>query len=209
MTAAQMLAYFDQVQDKNSEPYFTSAEKYLWLNAAQADLFEELVGGGDVAKPVMAQLDERAGRLLEPFIYTATAVADASGIITYAALKTDIGSTENVVTILDVHQIDSSDKWAAQYRKPQEFRRSENNSFLAGTAANDSSNYTYSNTGILVSPSVVTWDVVCVKYPADISASQDCEFPEDSHYKVVAKALEKAGIATEAEGYSMINQVTS
>ena len=47
-----------------------------------------------------------------------------------------------------------------------------------------------------------------IKYPADIGAEQECQFPEWTHNEIVAIGLVFAGISSKDEALAMIRGIT-
>lgn len=194
-----MRSYFDLVQDKNNEPYFTQAEKYQFLNAAQMDFVNELIGGNDIENPSPLELDERSLRILEPLIESETGLSDSSGLIAFSGLSE---------TFLGLLAVDKGDTSEVYFYKWKDWYKASKNSYLKASAGVRGL-YTYVSTGLKVLPaSQSDWIVTYIKTPVDIASGVDCELPESTHYKIVAKALEKAGVATEAEGLPVIEELT-
>ena len=206
MTNTQMRAYFDLVQDKVNEPYFTDAEKNEWLNSAQIDLLNELVGRTDVTMPSLLELDERNLRMLQPLINNTGATSDTLGDIAWPA---------GAFAILSVNLtgFDTS----AKFTRWNDLQRMQGNMYTQADNIEERFLYTYNSTGIKVFPAGRTdWDIVYIAYPSLFGNTNggggsegDVEWPDSVKYKIIAKALAKAGVATEAEMLPVIEDMTS
>lgn len=195
-----MRSYFDLVQDKANEPYFSDAEKYQFLNAAQIDFINELIGGNKLELQSPLELDERALRILQPLIKYETGLSDTSGLLAFSGLAS---------TFYGLLALEKADTSETHFYKWNDFNKASQNTYLTSQAGYRAI-YTYIATGLKVSPTGQTdWTVAYIKEPVSIASGVDCELPASTHYMIVAKALGKAGIATESESLPAIEELTS
>ena len=192
-----MGAYFDLLQDKSGEPYFTATEKNQFLNAAQTDFLNELTGGNDPAKPSPLELDERSLRILQPLINPLTDTADTAGVL-------DLDSDFHA--LLSLGKGDNSE---VRFVKYNDWNTIVNNGFTTPSAGARAI-YNYDTSGIKVLPVTQSdWEGIYIQTPTAIDvATGTSDFPVGAHYSIVAKALVKAGVPTESEALLLMDEIT-
>ena len=87
MTAAEMLTWFDILQDKFNTPYFTDAEKYNFLNDAQSNFVNDYLNLNDDSEPPVFEANALKNTVIAPLLFEDVSVAsDTFGVVLFSAL---------------------------------------------------------------------------------------------------------------------------
>jgi len=186
MNAAAMRTWFDTLQDKTNEPWFSDAEKDEFLEDAMWDIINDTVS--------KAKQDVRVLSRISTLVTQLTQSTTSAGLFALAG-------SDNV-DILSL-RLASDDKQLHFYSQDK-IMRIESNSYKKGTASNP--NFSPVAGGYQTYPvlNVVSLKAVYIKVP---STAQD--LPDSMHRRQVALAMVKTGLVTEAEATSMIGATSS
>jgi len=233
MDAAAMETWFEILQDKYNAPYFTQTELSELLTDAQIDYVMEFVTpteGAPLGKLEKTIYDAVA---LQPLIKKVTVTASSGGFITNDSIETAVDTLEtltpNPIVILPLRVRPKNTGITKAARRVREMEIDELlDDTLSGLDAgwanhkerieavylltNDSSN----NLGIQLEPSAsfnaASTDVVVLRMPIPIqvqATAVDCELPDFTHRKIVAKAMSATGIITEHDALLLMEQKTN
>ncbi len=211
MTGAEMLTWFDILQDKFNTPYFTDLEKYNFLNDSQINYINDYLNINSDSEPPVFEENALKNTIIAPLLVEDVSVASAStGIILFTAIETALDtkyslSGSKLLHILGVVENASGD--AVAFVRHGEMRKQEDNEFVAAGSGNRK--YRLSRGQITMIPTgVLTYLVTAIKMPVDISASVASEMPLITHRKIVAKALVKTGFVTEHQALTLMDEQT-
>ena len=203
MTIAQMATYFDILQDKYGSPYFINSEKSLLLNRAQILFVKELLPN-DPDQLINLEATQNTIMEITPLIVPLTVLGiPSNGIITYTAIQTALsvlvpGSTY-WRTIQFGYSIDGGISFVpVKYVRHNDWYAFAANYFKNPTDANPKVVESYN--GFQIAPINVNAGLYAtvLKYPivVDIDGAISSDLPDFTHDKIVAIALELAGIGT-------------
>lgn len=91
MSIAEMRTWFDILQDKANDPYFTDAEKDEFLEDAQWDIINEIIG--DYQSPTQLERSKTVETTLSTLVKSISITTDGSGLLTTAAVDAAVGGT--------------------------------------------------------------------------------------------------------------------
>lgn len=209
MTSTQMHQLFDIIQDKYNAPYFIQDEKDMLLNTAQTNLvnnlvFKDYLGRADVPKGPQALYDVEdkiySAELLRPIIVLDEAETPSSGKIAISGLT-------GFLHLLGIRR--TSDDLPVRYMRQNNIGKFSQNTFKAPSS--DKLYYSLGATDIYIYPSSTTdaMKVSYIKEPNTIAyGSTDSNLPSSTHPRIVAYAIELAGIALYDEAMATISQVS-
>lgn len=205
MTVQQMHDWFDLIQDKYSSPYFTDTEKDTFLTRAQYQYVNELFPIVD--SPVNVESNINSVECIATLIIETDSPINpsATGKILTNNISTEVGS--DYMRLLNISVDNGVERVAARFRRHNDFYKLEKNSFKAGS--NDVPVYKIVSDGIILAPANTSYGVyfTVIKEPEDIQLGvTEPELPAHTHDKVVAIALELAGVASRDEALMVINQ---
>lgn len=212
MTTQEMHDWFDLIQDKYSSPYFTDGEKDSFLTRAQYqyinELFPDNEGGAFNIESDMLTLQNVSTLVYET---TASLNMSSAGIINKANINTTLnsisGGTEPYIRILNVSLNNGTSVVPVRFRRHNDFYKLEKNSFKSASA--DVPTYRIISTGIKLAPINITYDVyfTLLKEPKKIQLGvTEPELPSNTHDKLVAIALELAGVSSRDEALMVMGK---
>lgn len=201
MTIAQMVDYFDLLQDKYGSPYFTTAEKERWLIQAEWDLISDFLpkDGGELN----VELNANTWMVFNPILYSFTSNMNGSGIITKSTLETTmttaLGFTSKIIRPLSITWlatgINRPVKGPTRYNNWAMYLR---NVFKTPTV--DFPRYYESSTGYVLLPvdtsATIAINVLRSPRPMSVGSGFTSELSEIFHNDIVARALELAGVGS-------------
>ena len=217
MTVLEMHQWFDLIQDKVDEVYFTESEKDMFINRAIQIFINDVVNAfllnpqtGQVVISSLLEDTLNAAEVLRPLMVLDMSVtADASGIITVdaidAAIKTATGEED---TFLHILNLANSNGIGLKYVRENDYYKFAVNDFKKATTTYPQ--YRISHKGIHVTPidsggyklSVIK-EPVKVNFDAQIST----DLPETTHDYIMAIALELAGLSSKDEALLQMRNV--
>jgi hypothetical protein len=232
MTISEMHGWFDILQDKYNAPYFTDTEKDEFINRAQITFVNEVVysqmyptlQGGERGPQVLSAIESTlsGSEILKPLILEDLAVATATpnwDLITNSAINTAVATAANAgdefmhIIALETAGSTFTSGRIVRFVRHNDYLRFKHNVFKKGTDSNPL--WRLVRDGIKVSgestlSSQEDFLISVIKTPTDVDiAGTDCELPDFAHDKVIAIALEFAGIATRDEALALINRGTT
>lgn len=201
MNIATMSSWFDILQDKNGSSYFTATEKSLFLNRAQIEFVDELFRGDGKQEPNIEDSQDTISKIA-PLVYELPyLVMNSAGVITKASVTTgltNIIASGVVWRPLAIGIELGKLKVPAKYLRHNDRWEFEANYFKRPTTKNPKVRETY--TSYIFSPVSVSSRVyfTILKYPleVDITNSISSELPDHAHDRIVAIALEFAGVGS-------------
>jgi hypothetical protein len=201
MNITTMGQWFDLLQDKYGSAYFTDAEKSLFLNRAQIEFVSDLLPT-DPTKVINAELSQDTISQIAPLIVELSYLSpNSSGVITKANIQAALTSADSGAIMwrplaigwtyggieVPASYIRHNDRW--EFQKNFFKRPTVNNPKVRETA-----------TSYIFSPATTNARIyfTLLKYPREvsISAPTDSILPDFTHNKIVAIALEFAGIGS-------------
>lgn len=223
MNLKEMHEYFDIVQDKYNTPYFTNAEKDMFLSRAGNIFFKSLVAHhidahrlsilGGPMMPSILEGNAMNSMSVSPFVREGN-ISCPTGDILYSDIVTAFGD-RSFSHILSVSHEGRPMRWV----RHNDIYKHSQNSFKAPTEDRrlyavmedrlqvwPSKNSTYKVTG-LVDPLPVSYDEV--NYGTVDDTSVEPEFLVKDRDRVVAIALDIAGVAVQDEALKLIRNVQS
>ncbi len=212
MTAAEMLTWFDILQDKFNTPYFTDAEKYNFLNDAQLNFVNDYLNLNDDSVAPVFEANALKNTVIQPLLVEDVSVASAaSGIILFTAIETAIDSKYTLTGSKLVHVLSVVENAAGDdvmFLRQGDLARQEQNEFTIAGASNRK--YRVSRGQITMLPiGVLTYLISGIKFPIDIAAGINSELPLITHRKIVALALVKTGFVTEHQALTLMGEQTN
>lgn len=214
MTIATMAQLFDLLQDKYGSPYYTNPEKSLFLNRAQVEFVKSYLPDGEKDGNNI-ELSEDALSDLEPLIYALPAMRMSTlGIISKSTVQTAL--TAAIAGGIMWRRLNTGWTLGGDTRPVKWTRHNDYYEFKANAFKNPSiknprfyvtaSNYTFDP----ISTSANIYFTV-LKYPVtvDIDGVISSDLPDHTHNKIVALALEFAGIGSRDENLAQLLQLKS
>lgn len=201
MIYSQLVTYFDVLLDKIASPYFSTAEKDMFLTMGQLEYVKREMPSneGGTVNLESTQLDYTN---VSSLVYDVTGMSMSSaGILPFTTVQTKLdtasGSTELLMYILNVSSYDGTSSYPVHYTRQNDWYEFERNSLKKGTAT--SPRYKNNKTNLIFSPADTTAviSMTILKTPKDISSSSSVtsELPAHTHKTVVELAIELAAVA--------------
>lgn len=221
MTIQEMHELFDIVQDKYNEKYFTDAEKDVFLNRAHMMAVNEIIFGEYYVNGINVtsglEFSETQSGLLRPIIVSEEIITtNAESILTISSINQSIDSKYNddseLMHLLDITAATGNTAITPEtnigYVRYNDYQSNKSNTFKKATATNPK--FLLSSDGYVIKPSAPSqpFYVSCIKSPreVDLGGSVSSELPVQLHDKIVAIALELAGITTESQALVAMNR---
>lgn len=202
MNIATMSSWFDILQDKYGSAYYTDSEKSLFLNRAQIEFVNEFLPKGPKENQINIELSQDTISQISPLIYELPSMAmNSSGIITKAAIATALDNLSSGALVwrpLSIGWEYSGTKKPVTYMRHNDRWKFEDNFFkkpsLKSPKVRETST-TYVFGPISTTPRIY---FTILKYPqeVDITTDVDSDLPDFTHNKIVAMALEFAGVGS-------------
>lgn len=205
MTTAEMVEWFDILQDKSASVYFEDAEKLAFLNNAQREFVSQFFPKGEEGDnfEVDSNIEQRVGTLI---FESNPLTMSAGGAITNATILTDLQTVSGDATC-EIFKIGAVGIKKFGKRVPCTWMRhndkdiNDQNYFKRPTY--NTPKYTFQNKGIQFRPTDTTAEVyvTTIKTPKilALSPAANSDLPIDTHNEIVAIALEFAGYASREE----------
>lgn len=201
--------WFDLIQDKYNTPYFEDTEKDEFINRAQITLVNELIGENALPE----------SEIIKPLILEDLTVATDgtdNSLILNADINTAIVVEANagdeflhILSLETAGSVFTTDRFV-RFVRHNDYLKFKQNIFK--TASDDNPLWRVVKDGIRVSGATTlsspeNFKLSVIKTPTDVNISgTDSEFPSFAHDKIVAIALELAGVATRDEVLALINK---
>jgi len=209
MDAATMGLWFDLLQDKYGSPYFTDAEKSIFLQRAQIEFVDELFRGDNETNGPNIELSQDTISKIAPLIYELPYKNMSSvGVITKATLGTELdtqasGSVLTASNILwrplSIGLELGSVKTKVTYLRHNDRWEFEKNYFKRPTLKAPKVRETALS--YIFAPVNTTAKIhfTVLKYPEPVNipaTTVNSDLPDHTHNRIVAIALEFAGIGS-------------
>lgn len=227
MNITQWASYFDLLQDKFNSPYFTEAEKERFFNSAQIEfvngiIFDEYFPSSSAGErgamvSSTAESTVQGQEALEtiteidvPVNTSATGVVSRSDVAT--ALTALSAPTTEYMHVMSVStataaNVSYSPERIVRFVRANDFIRFQQNEYKKAT--NSDPVYRVFSGGIKVNPVVNAEPllITLIRLPREVSISggTDSELPEFTHQRIIAIAIELAGIASRDEALKALN----
>lgn len=204
MTIAQWATYFDIIQDKYGSPYFTDAEKSLLFNRATVQYVQQFF---DVRQPaeLNIEFDRDSIASLSTLIYELPSITMSStGIITKAQIQTALTGVLGGALLwreIEIKATLGTSVNPVNYTRHNDWAQFLNNAFKTPTNDNPKCYETALDFRFLPVNQTTQIVFTVVKYPitVDITGAVSSDMPDYTHDKILAIALELAGIASRDE----------
>lgn len=207
-----MASYFDLLQDKYGSTYYTDAEKSLFLQRAHIEFVKELLPVDDNSK-VNIELSQDTISQIAPLIYEIPYTnMNSSGVILKSALQTAL--TAMNATAIIWRPLSIGWELGGSYKPLKYLRHNDrwefaDNYFKKPDSANPKIRETYNS--YVVEPVSTGAKVyfTLLKYPAivDIATPTNSDLPDFTHDRIVAIALELAGVASRDAALAQLLQL--
>jgi hypothetical protein len=228
MTIAEMHGWFDILQDKYNAPYFTDTEKDEFINRAQTTFVNDVIytqlyptlQQGERGPQVLSAIESTlsGSEILKPLILEDLAVATTSpwDIITNATINTAVAAAANagdefmhIIALETAGSVFTADR-IVRFVRHNDYLRFKHNIFKAPSDTNPL--WRLVRDGIVVEGATTlssgeNFTISVIKTATDVDiAGTNCELPDFTHDKIIAIALEFAGVATRDEALALINR---
>lgn len=221
LTISQMHELFDIVQDKFNEDYFVDDEKDVFLNHAQQLVVNEIIFGeyypNGVNLPVAIEINSINSELLSEIIVgdlpvSCNADGNLEKVAINSAIQSEYGSDTSYAIILSIfsggNATSINPNVAIGYIPHNNISAFRNNDFKKPSSSKPY--YRHAGNTLIIEPSAPNEELLVslIRYPKKVSklSGTDCELSYMIHEKVVAVALEYAGVATINEALIAINK---
>jgi len=200
MNITTMASWFDILQDKNGSSYFTNSEKSLFLNRAQIEYINELLP--DTAELPNLEASQDVLAKVSPLIYELPYLSmNSSGVITKAAVTAALQVLKPTAIVwrpLSIGWIIGKSKLPVRYLRHNDRWEFETNYFKRPSNTNPKIRETA--TSYIITPANLSAKIyfTLLKYPqeVDITGLIDSDLPDNTHDRLVAIALEFAGVGS-------------
>jgi len=219
MIITQWANYFDILQDKFGSPYFTDAEKSLLFNRALIQYVAEFL---PVEEPgsLNVEMDRDSIASLSPLIYELPALnMTSAGIILKSTIQ---GSLTAQITggvlwrELALKATLGTDVNPPNYTRHNDWAQFLNNSFKSPTDGNPKYYETALDFRFLPINTITNYVFTVLKYPVSVvidsvapSNNVSSDMPDFTHDKIIAIALELAGISSRDEALITLKNTRS
>ncbi|HEY0751635.1 MAG TPA: hypothetical protein VGD26_10790 [Chitinophagaceae bacterium] len=212
MTVAELVNYFDLLQDKYGSPYFTTSEKETFLTQAQLDLISKYLpqDGG----PENAERNANNSMVLSPISFSVSTSMDTSGVITKASvessLSTALGFTATIIRPSSITWSDSDGMRPVMGPTRQNnWAKYQDNAFKDPVVSEP--RYYETAVSYIIDPVNVNATIVIngLRYPKaiNVAGNQTSELASIYHTEVVARALEIAGVGSRDQMLSELKKL--
>lgn len=226
-----MHGWFDILQDKYNAPYFIDVEKDEFINRAQLTFVNEVIykelypslQAGERGPQVLSAIESTlsGSEILQPLIVADLAVTAAitTGKLLTSAIETAInGQTSDSTGLMHVLSVSTANPTGGGYTADRLVRfvrhndiyRFRDNVFKQATVRNPVYMSVYDGFIFRPIPTSTPANILMtvIKYPIAVSLSggQSCELPDFTHDKIMAIALEFAGLASRDEALAMLSR---
>lgn len=218
MTAAEMGNWFDLLQDKYGSPYFTDTEKSLLFNRASVAFVKNLLWPDGKEQPETMELTQDTFSQIAPLVITPAYINMTSGgLVTKTTLQTAVTNAQAGAVVwrpLSIGWTLGGSNRAVSFVRHNDWWAFQQNYFKAATTENPKFRETATAFEFLpISISARLYFTV-LKYPRTIvldydtpANNVDSDLPDFTHDKIVALALEFAGISSRDEALAQLIQL--
>jgi hypothetical protein len=218
MTIIEMGNWFDLLQDKYGSPYFTDTEKSLLFNRAQVGYVKNLLWPDGNEQPETLELTQDTFSQVAPLIFALPYIQMTSGgLITKTTLQTSLTNTQPGAIVwrpLSIGWTLGGNVRPISFVRHNDWWAFQQNYFKAPTTENPKFRETAAAFEFLpVSISARVYFTV-LKYPITVNLDYDTpanninsDLPDFTHDKIVALALEYAGISSRDEALAQLVQL--
>lgn len=199
-----MAQYFDILQDKYGSPYFTNPEKSLLINRAQVIFVKELL---PTEPNQIINLENTQNTLNEVSsliirLNPISSIDPSSGLVSFADIQTELTARSAGAVLWRILSIgysrDSVNFTPVKYVRHNDWFEFQDNYFKSPDQTNPK--VVEYNAGFQLLPLNISTSLYffVLKYPknVDIDTVISSDLPDYTHDKIVAIALELAGIGT-------------
>lgn len=219
MVIAQWATYFDVLQDKFGSPYFTDTEKSLLFNRALVQYVGEFL---PVEEPgqLNVEMDRDTISSLAPLIYELPALnMSGAGIITKATIQGSL--TAQIAGGILWRELALKATLGTNVNPPNYTRHNDwaqflNNSFKTPTDGNPKYYETALDFRFLPINTITNYVFTVLKYPVVVLVDSvtpgnniNSDMPDFTHDKIIAIALELAGISSRDEALITLKNTRS
>jgi hypothetical protein len=222
MTIQEMHDYFNLVQDKFNDPYFVDTEIDVFINRAQEKFVNKLIFrdilGVAIPQGVQAitglETTLQSDEILKTLITVDKAVT-TTGTTGVKILYLDIDAALMHILSVKASPTNTAGTGTITNNKTLRFIRHndegkfEDNTFKQGSLSKPY--YKIGSDGLYLYPSTSVVENFLTSFitkPTDVDiAGTNSELPAYTHERLVAMAIEIAGIATESEAMMIMNKV--
>ena len=207
MTIAQMAQLFDLIQDKYGSPYYTDAEKSLFLNRAAVDFVNSKLAT-IVADDNIEFTQDSVSSVATLIKYVNTLKMDSTGAITKANINTQLNPSILWRPLAIGLKLGNTTK-PVKFVRHNDWFKFKDNYFKNPTV--DNPKYRESVDKFIFEPisTSATIYITALVYPKvmDIGTAVDCDLPDFTHNDIIALALEYAGIGSRDENLAQLLQL--
>lgn len=218
MTAAEMGQYFDLLQDKFSSPYFTDAEKTVFLQRAQVGFVRDLLFPEERQDKVNLELSQDTLNQVNTLIRTLPYFnMSSNGLIPKTGVATALNTLSSGAVLwrpLSIGWTVGGDTRPVKFVRHNdiwEFKQNyfKNPSSLSPKWTEDGINYTIYPTysGAKIYFTVLKYPTPIVVDSVTPANNVNSDLPDHTHDRVVALALEYAGVSSRDEALAQLLQI--
>lgn len=200
MIATQMAQYFEMLQDKSSSSYFTPAEISLFLQRASIEFVKEHLPTDDSRLNIELSQDTLSN--LSPLVFKLPQITMPSGgVVTKQSVQTALTG----ISAQGILWRPLSIGWElAGSKRPVKFARHNDNwAFYPNffkRPSNEKPIFIETASDYIIEPATANAKLTftVLKYPAliDVVAPVNSDLPDHTHDKIIAIALELAGVSS-------------
>lgn len=216
MTIDKWGQFFDILQDKYGSPYHTDSEKTLFFNRAILDFVGQFLPADGESGNL--ELSEDATSQIATLIYDLPyTTMDSSGIVTKATIQTALNGQIAGGLLwrrLNIGWVLGGDTLPAKWTRHNDWYQFMRNVFKVPSVSNP--RFYETATKYQFSPIQTTAKLyfTVLKYPVSVVLDSvtpanniNCDLPDFTHNKIIALALEYAGIGSRDENLAQLLQL--
>ena len=211
MTITSMAQLFDLLQDKYGSPYYTNPEKTLFINRAIVDFVQAFLP--PEGEGMNVDLNEDAMSQIATLIYSLPYMnMSSAGVVTKASVQTALNTA--IAGGLLWRRLNTGWVLGGETKPAKWTRQNDYYEFKANYFKNpslDSPRFFETATTYQFDPINTNAKLyfTVLKYPVtvDIDTVVNCDLPDFTHNKIVAMALEFAGIGSRDENLAQLLQL--
>lgn len=199
MLITEMRTWFDILQDKTGDPYFTDDEKDEFLEDAQWDIINEIIG--DYQNSPIIGANKTIAATLAPLVDTVSITTAADGKATHALINAQSTLADNPILILAINPASGG---PANFNNYNDIFKAEENTYKQGTSTNPNYTLELNYAQLYPAEAYTGLKITSLHAPALIN-----DLPVNLHRKQVAKAMTKTGLVTEDQALTLMEQTTN
>jgi hypothetical protein len=213
MTIQEKLQWFDILQDQFGSPYFTDAEKLLFLNRGQWEYVKNLFPGNE-GGIINIETNSDVWENVAPLMWKLSdEVVSSTGLITYDALTTNLRSISGDATTDIFKLLKIGYKKGQKIGQVKVMRHNDEYAFVENFFKKPSAKsfrYDLENNSIKISPIDQTARIMVtvLKSPRQMALTPsvvNTDLPSSTHNEIVAYGLQFAGVASRDEVLTAMN----